>query len=178
MLLPKLDDKKGFVSLLMNEGLSWAEAEDAYDTLWEIYQKYQTVWEGVISKYQALPLHYEILETEGGPQISHSRVMVYDVLDNLNQGVSPAEIGYALNLHPGQVDTAIEYIEQHRPTLEAELAEIKAWQAQKEANYRTIQKEIQKKIRTLPMTAERKAFYELLDKNKGHREQANDHNSE
>ncbi len=66
---------------------------------------------------------------------------------------------------------ALEYIERHRPTLEAELVEIKAWMAQEEAKHRAIQKETQKKARASPMTAERRAFYELLDANKRRREQ-------
>jgi hypothetical protein len=100
--------------------------------------------------------------------------MVYDVLDLHNHGVSREEIAMTYNLTFRQVDVALEYIEQHRKILEAELAEIKVRKAKDEAKYRAMQREIELKAETLPMTRERKAFYQLQEANKRKRESAND----
>ena len=56
-------------------------------------------------------------------------------------------------------------------TLERELVEIKARLAKEEATCRAEQKEIQLKAQALPMTKERKAFYETQAANRGKREQ-------
>lgn len=154
-----LDDERSYVTLLMQEGLSRAEAEDAFRSLRGVYDKYQTAFDSLAHKRQETPHHYWILETESGPRISDSRVMVYDVLDYYNQGVSPEEMAVICNLTLRQVEVALEYIEQHRAGLEAELRQIKVRQANEEATSRAKQKEIDLKAQAF-ITREQKAPYQ------------------
>lgn len=140
-----LNDEKSYVALLMTEGLSRAEAEDAFRSLRSVYEKYQAAFDSLARKRWATPRQYVILETEIGPRISDSRVMVYDVLDYLNEGFSVEEIAENCNLTFLQVETALDYIEQHRVVLEAELSQIKTRQAQEESLARARQNEIASK---------------------------------
>lgn len=71
-----LDDKQSFIMLLVEEGLSKSEATDAYDSLRLVYEKYQSAFDALSTKQRAAPRHYWILETEEGPRISDSRVMI------------------------------------------------------------------------------------------------------
>ena len=168
-----LDDERSYVSLLMQEGLSRAEAEDAFRSLRSVYDKYQTAFDSLTHKRQETPHHYWILETESGPRISDSRVMVYDVLDYYNQGVSPEEMAVICNLTLRQVEVALEYVEQHRAGLEAELRQIKVRQANEEAIYRAKQKEIDLKAQAF-ITRERKAPYQPSEAPQSQSEQDND----
>lgn len=170
-----LNDEKSYVTLLMQEGLSRVEAEDAFRSLRTIYEKYQSAFDRLASKRQTTPRHYRILETEAGPRISDSRVMVYDVLDYHNQGVSLEEIAIICNLTFRQVDVALNYIEQHRTELETELREIKARMAHEEAVGRARQKEIALKA---PMIRELKAPYEPEERYQNKTEQADDNSIE
>jgi uncharacterized protein (DUF433 family) len=173
-----LNDKESFMALLMQEGLSRAEAEDAFQLLRSVYEKYRTAFDDLARVRYGQPDRYRVVETEVGPRISESRAMVYDVLDYYNQGATRGEIALNFNLKLPQVDVALEYIEQHRPVLESELVEIKASKAEEEAKYRARQKEIKAKAQALPMTKERKAFYELQEANRRKREQAHDNSTE
>jgi uncharacterized protein (DUF433 family) len=155
-----LNDEKSYVALLMEEGLSQAEAEDAFRSLRTVYEKYQTTFDSLARKRWASPRHYWILETDSGPRISDSRVMVYDVLDYLNEGVSPTEIAMICNLTLRQVEIALDYIAKHRPTLETELSEIKIRQAAEEAAARAKQQEIAAQALTPLATREQKAPYQ------------------
>ncbi len=83
-----------------------------------------------------------------------------------------------LNLTLPQVNVALEYIEQHRTVLEAELAEIKVRKKKEEAECRARQEKIRLKAETLPMTKERRAFYELQKANRRRRELADDNSVE
>jgi uncharacterized protein (DUF433 family) len=173
-----LDDKESFVALLIQEGLSNTEAEDAFQSLRRVYEKYQVAFDNLARFFRDRPNQYYVIETDIGPRISDSRAMVYDVLDYHNQGATRGEIALYLNLNLPQVDVALDYIEQHRPVLEAELVEIKAHKAKEEAECRARQKEIELKAQALPMTRERKAFYELREANRRKREQVNDNSVE
>lgn len=69
------------------------------------------------------------------------------------------------NLKPLQVQVALEYVaEGHRAQLEAELPELLAKKAENERYHHTIAAE-HAKI-PVEMTPKRKAFYELLAKNR------------
>jgi uncharacterized protein (DUF433 family) len=173
-----LDDKASFIALLMLEGLSRDEAEDAFQSLRHVYEKYQAVFDDLARVRYGYPGRYRVVETEVGPQVSESRAMVYDILDYHNQGATRGEIALYLNLKMPQVDVALEYIEQHRAVLEAELVEIKAFNAKEEAKYRARQEEIKAKLQALPMTKEQKAFYELREANQRKREQTHDNSTE
>lgn len=109
---------------------------------------------------------YSVVETELGPMVGHSRTSVYDVLLSLQEGDDFFAICVIHNLKPVQVQAALEYIEEHRANLEAELPALLAQKAENERYHRTIAAEREKLIAQLPMTPKRKAFYELLEKNR------------
>ncbi len=113
---------------------------------------------------------YHIIETEMAPLISESRSTVYDVLKYHRKGCNKYEISTICNLTPLQVDTALAYIAERRDLLERELDEILEVEAAREAHYRQIAAEIQKKIDQQPMTPQRAAFYELRERNRQRRE--------
>ena len=102
---------------------------------------------------------YQIIESGIGPLISESRTTVYDVLEAYDEGLSLYDICRTYNLRPLQLETALEYIEEHRERLEPELAEILKKKAERERHYNAIAAEIRKKIAQEPMTPERAAFF-------------------
>ncbi len=157
--------------------MSKSEAEGVFHSLKNIYTKYQAAFDRLALIREDRPDKYRVIEDEIGPRISDSRVMVYDVLDYHNDGATRGEIALNFNLKLPQVDVALEYIEQHRGTLEAELVGIKTRMAKEEAKCRARQKEIERKIQTLPMTPQRKAFYELRETNRRKREPAGDNST-
>jgi uncharacterized protein (DUF433 family) len=106
---------------------------------------------------------YRIIETDAGPLISESRVSVFDVMDAQDAGDSIHEIGLTFNLSPLQVETALDYISQHRAELEPQLAEIKQQLAEREAYYRRQAAQIDQHIATLPMTSQRAALHVLRE---------------
>jgi len=110
--------------------------------------------------------NYRILETDLGPMVSDTRVSVYDLLLAHDAGQDLFHLCVNYNLNPVQVQIALEYIEQHREQLIADLKEILPKKAERERHYRAIAAEIQKKINQLPMTPERAAFYALREKNR------------
>jgi len=107
---------------------------------------------------------YSIIETSIGPMISKSRTSVYDVMISHNKGRDIYEISMIYNLTPLQVQTAVQYIQQHRQKLELELEQILKEKAEFERYHRAIAAE-REKI-PLPMTPRRKAFYALREKNR------------
>ena len=107
---------------------------------------------------------YKILETEIGPMVSESRTSVYDVLLTQQEGEDFYAICVIHNLKPLQVQVALEYIEEHRARLEAELPALLAKKAANERYHRALAAE-RAKI-PVEMTPKRKAFYELLEKNR------------
>lgn len=115
--------------------------------------------------------HDEIIETSVGPQISHSRVMVYDLLAYLKRQNSPSQLAAIFNLTDKQVEAALVYIEQNRETLEKELAEIQHRQQKEQTAYRQRQNQLREKAATLPMTPKRQAFYQLREHNRRRRQQ-------
>lgn len=112
---------------------------------------------------------YQIIETELGPLISHSRSSVYDVMLDHDAGHDLFYICVNHNLQPVQVQIALEYIEQHRPVLEADLREILPRKAEYESQHRAKQAEVEKKIAQKPMTPRRAALYQLIEKNQRRR---------
>jgi uncharacterized protein (DUF433 family) len=109
---------------------------------------------------------YTILETEIGPMISQSRTSVYDVLISQQEGEDFNALCVIHNLRPLQVMVALEYIEEHRAQLEAELPELLAKKAEHERYHRALAAEREKLISELPMTPQRAAFYALRDKHR------------
>jgi uncharacterized protein (DUF433 family) len=107
---------------------------------------------------------YSVVETEIGPMVGQSRTSVYDVLLSLKEGDDFFALCVIHNLKPVQVQAALEYIEEHREELEAELPALLAKKAENERYHRAIAAE-RAKI-PVEMTPKRKAFYELLEKNR------------
>lgn len=114
---------------------------------------------------------YQILETELGPMISRSRTSVYDVMEMQNKGYDLLSLCTIHNLNPVQVMIALEYIEQHRKTLEPELKELLKKRAEREQYYRLLAAERQKMIAQKPMTPKRAAFYVQRERNRRLREE-------
>lgn len=106
---------------------------------------------------------YRVVETDIGPLISESRVTVFDVLELAKKGRNRYEIGLTLNLTPMQVAVALDYIDDHREALEAELVEILARKAEREAYWRAVASEREEQIARLPLTPEREAVYARLE---------------
>ena len=96
--------------------------------------------------------------------ISQSRTSVYDVLLSQQEGEDFNALCVIHNLRPLQVMVALEYIEEHRAQLEAELPELLAKKAEHERYHRALAAERAK--RPVEMTPKRKAFYELVEKNR------------
>lgn len=109
---------------------------------------------------------YQIVEANGTLMISESRVSLFDVMILHDEGDSIYEISMTYNLTPLQVQTAVDYIEKHRTTLEPELAEAIRAREERERYYRAIQKGIEERIAKEPMTPQRAAFYALREKNR------------
>ncbi|MCE7985406.1 MAG: hypothetical protein DYG89_29885 [Caldilinea sp. CFX5] len=109
---------------------------------------------------------YQVIETEIGPMISDSRTSIYDVLLSQQEGDDFFAICVIHNLKPLQVQVALEYIEEHRAELEAELPELLAKKAENERYHRAIAAEREKLIGELPMTPKRAAFYALREKHR------------
>lgn len=109
---------------------------------------------------------YTIIETDSGPQISDSRVMVFDVMEAYDDGDSVAQISDTFNLTLLQVETAIAYIIQHRTRLQPQYEEALRLRAEREDYYQTLGEELRRKIAQLPMTPQRAAFHALREKNR------------
>ena len=115
---------------------------------------------------------YEILETDSGPMVSHSRVSVYDVMLANEEGQDIFQICVNYNLSPVQIQIALDYIEQNRDQLAQELKEILLKKAQRERDYRAQEAKIREQIAQKPMTQKRAAFYTLREKNRQLREKS------
>lgn len=109
---------------------------------------------------------YEILETDIGPVVSQSRTTVYDILLSQQEGEDFNALCVIHNLKPLQVQVALEYIEENRDQLAAELPDLLAKKAENERYHRAIAAEREKLIADLPMTPEREAYYALREKNR------------
>lgn len=108
---------------------------------------------------------YRVIDTDNGPMISDSRTTIYDVLLSQQEGDDFFAICVIHNLKPLQVEVALEYIEENREQLEAELPRLLEIKAENERYHRAIAAEKQKIIDQLPMTPRRAAFYALREKN-------------
>jgi len=107
---------------------------------------------------------YSVVETEIGPMVGESRTSLYDVLLSLKEGDDFFALCVIHDLKPVQVQAALDYIEAHREELEAELPGLLAKKAENEWYHRAIAAE-RAKI-PVEITPKRKAFYELLEKNR------------
>lgn len=101
------------------------------------------------------PARYHIIESDLGPLISESRSTVYDVLEAQNKGLDLYEISISYNLTPLQVETALQYIEQHRVQLQIELDEILKIATERRHNANKVYTAIRKEIDAKPITPER-----------------------
>lgn len=103
----------------------------------------------------------KIIESDSGPMISESRVSVYDVMEAYDEGHSIYEIHQLYHLSSHQIQVALDYIEQHRATLEPELKEIQAKLAAREQYDRALAAERERQIPSI-MTPERVTLKALL----------------
>lgn len=112
-----------------------------------------------------LSTRYKIIETEIGPLISESRSTVFDVMELHDAGEPLYAISTILNLTPLQVQTALDYISQHREILAPQLAVILQQRIEREQYYRAIAEGIQAQIAAEPLTPRRAEFKALRDRN-------------
>lgn len=117
---------------------------------------------------------YHIFEGDNGLQISESRVLLFDVMDLHDKGDSIYDISRTFNLTPLQVQTAVDYIEKHRATLEPAFAKAVQRREERREYYDQLLEEHLKNRPPLPMTPERAAIYALLDKHRQPREKVAD----
>lgn len=103
----------------------------------------------------------KIIESDSGPMISESRVSVYDVMEAYDEGHSIYEIHQLYHLSSQQIEVALQYIAQHRATLDPELKEIQAKLAAREQHYRALAAERERQIPSV-MTPERVTLKALL----------------
>jgi uncharacterized protein (DUF433 family) len=64
--------------------------------------------------------HPTVIRTERGLSVAGTRVTLYDVMDYVTAGWPPKLIRDRLNLTDQQVTDVMEYIDAHRPEVEAE----------------------------------------------------------
>ena len=67
-----------------------------------------------------------IIDRGRGPEISGTRITVYDVLDYLQEGWRYDQIAGLFRLPPDDIQTAIQYIEDHQEEVMATYREILA----------------------------------------------------
>ncbi|MEZ4867265.1 MAG: hypothetical protein R3C14_38430 [Caldilineaceae bacterium] len=79
---------------------------------------------------------YQVIEANGTLMISESRVALFDVMILHDEGDSIYEIAMTYNLTPLQVQTAVNYIEEHREILTPQLAEAIQHREERERYYR------------------------------------------
>lgn len=84
----------------------------------------------------------EIIDRGRGPEISGTRVTVYDVWDYARHGWHEAQIATTLRLSSRQVRAALAYIEDHKDDV------MSAYQAMLERDARGNPGEIQQKLET------------------------------
>lgn len=111
----------------------------------------------------------QIMESDRGPMISHSRVSVYDVMDADDEGYTPRQIEEIYNLSSEQVAVALDYIHENSAWLVPKLLEIQKKKAKREAHYRALAAE-RKEQATLEMTPRRQQLQELIVKSRQMRE--------
>ena len=113
----------------------------------------------------SLQARYRIIESDIGPLISESRCTVFDVMMLYDAGEALYGISTILNLTPLQVEIALDYIAQHRATLEPQVAEILRQRAERETHYRAIANEIFDRAAHASMTETRTKFNALRERN-------------
>jgi uncharacterized protein (DUF433 family) len=69
---------------------------------------------------------YAIINRGRGPEISGSRITVYDVLAETRAGATPEELAGWYQLDVEQIQMALRYIEEHKEEVERNWAAIKA----------------------------------------------------
>jgi len=118
-----------------------------------------------VSDDKRLRTRYHIIESDIGPLISESRCTVFDVMMLYDAGESLHGISTILNLTPLQVEIALDYIAQHRATLEPQAAEILQQRAERETYYRAIANQIFDRVAHASMTETRAKFNALRERN-------------
>lgn len=108
---------------------------------------------------------YHIFEGDNGLQISESRVLLFDVMDLHDKGDSIYDISRTFNLTPLQVQTAVDYIEKHRATLEPAFAKAVQRREERREYYDKLAEEHWRRIKERRnLTPHQEAAYALLDK--------------
>ncbi|MEM7132870.1 MAG: DUF433 domain-containing protein [Chloroflexota bacterium] len=145
-LLPEPSAIEGIVEELF----VWVEPDTLVEQIVEQLTDYDFVTEIEVCPLWPANGRYnskiKIIETGFAPIISASRVSVYDVMIDHDDGDSPQQIGDTYNLSPHQVEVALDYIEEHRDILAPQLKEILIKKAENEKYHRAIAEERRKQI--------------------------------
>ena len=107
--------------------------------------------------------HQTLIRTERGLSIAGTRITIYDVMDYIAAGFTPAQIQDRLGLNDRQIDDVMNYIRSHRAKVEAEYKTIlqtsqenrRYWEARNQEKFAQVegattdaeQKDIREKLR-------------------------------
>ena len=106
---------------------------------------------------------HKVVKTANGLVLNtNGRVSIYDVMELYEEGDNIYQIGMVFNLSPMQVQTMVDYIEEHRETLIPALQEALCLKVERERYWRTVAAE-RAKI-PVPVTPQRENLQALLDK--------------
>jgi uncharacterized protein (DUF433 family) len=70
-------------------------------------------------------MSFAIIDRGRGPEIAGSRITVYDVLAATQAGMTPEQLARDWNLDIGQIELALQYIEQHHDEVMEDYRQIK-----------------------------------------------------
>jgi hypothetical protein len=101
--------------------------------------------------------------------ISGTRVTIYDVMDFEIERYPAKFIANMLNLSPGQIRVALEYIETHRPEVEAEYQSCLAAAAELREYWQEQNRELDERVAKLPPPAGKEAVWQKLQEQKAKR---------
>ncbi|NES22523.1 MAG: DUF433 domain-containing protein [Symploca sp. SIO3E6] len=103
-----------------------------------------------------------IIQTERGLTIAGTRITLYDVMDYVTAQYPPQFIRALLNLTEEQINTALDYIKNHREHIEREYQIVLKESEELQQYYEERNREIIAKIRAQPPKPGTEAIREKL----------------
>ena len=104
-----------------------------------------------------------IVETSRGPCIAGRRLTVYVIYEHLQSGLKREFIKKQLCLSNGQLDAAVEYIAQHKDTIERDYAEIVHRSEERQAHYEQLYRQRSRFAADLPLAERAKVLRQVLN---------------
>jgi uncharacterized protein (DUF433 family) len=103
-----------------------------------------------------------VIRNSLGLAIAETRITLYDIMDYLHEGWSPKLIQHWLDLTDEQMADVMVYLEQHRPDVEAEYADVVAYSEEVRHYWEERNKERLAQIAQLPPSPGKEALYQKL----------------